>query len=121
MRRIISIISSTIFFIIPISSVSAQTTPPPANINDIETVFSTFLQVVLTLVAISTLIVIVLAGFRYLSAGGDKEATHKAKLTLTFGVAGLLVALSAWIIIQMIYNFTGVDFARFNICVAGGC
>lgn len=98
------------------SLVSAQ-----ANVQEMETVFENVVRLALALVAIVCLIILVAGGFKYFSAGGDKDATYKAKLTLTYGLGGLIIALSAWIVVSLLGQFLGVDFGTFNICITPGC
>jgi hypothetical protein len=60
---------------------------------------------------------ILVGGFKYLNAGGDKEAASKARLTLTYAFIGLIVAVSAWGILNILGTFLGVDFTIFRICI----
>lgn len=93
--------------------------PGVASIYDLETVFSGVISVVLTLVGIATLVMLVVGGFKFLSAGGDKEATQKASQTITYAIGGLVLTLSAWIILNFLGNFLGINFSVFNICLPG--
>lgn len=108
------------------TSVFAQKVPGVASIYDLETVFSSVVSVALTLVGIATLVMLVVGGFKFLTAGGDKEATQKAGQTLTYAIGGLVLTLSAWIILNFLGNFLGINFSVFNICLpsqgaAQGC
>jgi flagellar basal body-associated protein FliL len=68
--------------------------------------------------------VIGLAGFvmfifgavRYMFSGGNTQHAQTARQMMTYSVIGLVVALSAFIIINLIANFTGVSIiTRFGI------
>ena len=89
----------------------------PARIDQLEAVFISLLTVSLAGVALTCMIMLLVGGFGFLTAGGDKEATAKAQRTLTYGLIGLLVALSAWIIINFLGNFLGLNFTVFTICL----
>jgi hypothetical protein len=89
----------------------------PATIQNLEIVFARVLSVALTLVAAGTIVMIIIGGFGFLTAGGDKEATTRARHTLTFAIAGLIVSVSAWIIIQLLGSFLGANFNTFSLRV----
>lgn len=91
----------------------------PPNLADLEIVFSSIVGVALTLVGIGTLVMLLVGGFQFISAGGDKETAQKAQKTLTFAIGGLILTLSAWIIMNLLGNFLGLDFTGFNLCLPG--
>lgn len=91
----------------------------PARISDLDSVFGNVVSVALTLSGITVLVMLVVGGFKYLSAGGDKEAAQRAWHTLTYAVGGLVLVLSAWIILNLLGNFLGIDFSTFTICLPG--
>ena len=91
----------------------------PARISDLEGVFGSVVSVALTLGGITALVMLVIGGFKFLSAGGDKEATQKAGKTITYAIGGLVLTLSAWIILNFLGNFLGIDFSVFSICLPG--
>jgi len=43
-----------------------------------------------------------LAGYNYISAGGDKAKTEQAQNMLTYGILGLIVIASAYLITRLI-------------------
>ena len=92
---------------------------PPASIPDLEKLFGQGLSVVLTVAGIASLIMILVGGYSLLSSGGEKEPVQKARNTITFAVAGLILAISGWLILNLVGNFLGIDFSVFNICVPG--
>ena len=91
------------------------------RLSQLEGVFSQVISVALTLVGVTALVVILLGGFQYLSASGNKEAAGKARLTLTFGLVGLILAISAWMILNISGTFLGVNFGSFSICATSPC
>ena len=91
----------------------------PASIADLEVVFASVVSTALTLCGIGVLVMLLWGGLQFLLAGSDKEATQKAKSTLTYAIGGLLVVLSAWIILNFLGNFLGINFSVFNICLPG--
>jgi len=94
----------------------------PAKIGDLETVFRSVLKVSISVVGILSLIMLVVGGFSYIGAGGDKQAVEKAKNTLTFAIAGLILAVSSWMIINILNEFLGLrgfTLTNFSICLPG--
>mgnify|MGYP001573739194 FL=1 len=88
-----------------------------AKISDLEQVFGSVVSVALSAAGIAALVMLIVGGFKFLSAGGDKEATQKAGQTITYAIGGLVLVLSAWIILNFLGNFLGVDFSVFKIMV----
>ena len=91
----------------------------PPTIGNLETVFSSVISLALTGAGLAAFVMLLVGGFQFLTAGGDKEATQKAQKTLTFAIIGLVVSLSAWILLNFLGNFLGLDFSVFNICLPG--
>jgi|PlaIllAssembly_1097288.scaffolds.fasta_scaffold154947_3 ABC-type antimicrobial peptide transport system permease subunit len=120
-RQFIYIIGILFFFFSPLQ-VSAQSSLPPAQLWEINMVFQTIIYVVLGTVGLASFVMIIIGGFKYLTAGADKDATNKARLTLSYAIVGLITAASAWLILQLIGTFLGVDFKYFDICIdPAGC
>ncbi|KKU29139.1 MAG: hypothetical protein UX80_C0019G0010 [Candidatus Amesbacteria bacterium GW2011_GWA2_47_11b] len=79
---------------------------------------STLLPNILVLAGIIFFFMIVAGGWGYLlGAGGEPSAQDKAKAkaALTWGVAGFLLVVSAYFILQIIWVVTGVNFLKPNI------
>ncbi len=91
----------------------------PATIQNLETVFSSVVSGALTLAGIAVLVMLIVGGFGFLTAGGDKEGAAKAQKTLTYAIGGLVLVLSAWIILNLLGNFLGLNFSMFSICLPG--
>jgi hypothetical protein len=91
----------------------------PATIGDLVEVFGNVVKIALTGAGIASLVMLVVGGFKYLSAGGDKEATQKASRTITYAIGGLIVVLSSWIILSLLGGFLGLNFQDFSVCLPG--
>lgn len=94
---------------------------PPAQLSSLNDVFATFLNGALVIIGILSVIMIVVGGISYIGSGGDKEGTAKAKNTITFAIIGLIVAISAWMILNIFGTIIGVDLTNFSVCFTGGC
>lgn len=91
------------------------------KLGDLSRVLSKFISSLLILVGAFFIIMLVIGGFNYLSAGGDKQATARAQSTLTYAFLGLMLSASAWLILSVLGNFFGVNFNTLNICIQAPC
>jgi hypothetical protein len=57
------------------------------------------LQIVFGLAASIALLIIVIAGFRYIIAAGDPESVSRAKKAILYAVIGMLISLAAFSIV----------------------
>ena len=54
------------------------------------------------IVGVVAVIMIIVAGFKYITAHGDSNAISSAKTTLTYAIVGLVIAVSAQAIVQFV-------------------
>ena len=64
----------------------------------------TVVNVLLWAVGILSVIMIIFSGFRYITSAGDASKTKSAQSTLTYSVVGLIVAIMAYAIVNMVRN-----------------
>ena len=62
----------------------------------------TAVNVLLWAVGILSVIMIIFSGFRYITSAGDASKTKSARSTLIYSVVGLIVAIMAWAIVNMV-------------------
>ena len=72
------------------------------NPTDIRVRVVAIINVILTLLGIVTVVLIIFAGFKWMTAAGNEEQVSKAKKTLTSAVIGLIIILVAWSITSFI-------------------
>ena len=89
--------------------------PPPAGLDQLEDLFSNFISVVVGVGFIGLLVMLVTAGIKYLTSGGEPKAISSAHQTVTWALLGVVFMAVAWIILQLIKVFTGIDVTIFNI------
>lgn len=97
--------------------------PCPAGLTDIEQVFTNVISVIVGLGFVALLVLLILAGFKYLTSGGEQKALQSAHQTVTWALLGILFLAVAWLILQLIKSFTGIDVTVFDIkslCGIGG-
>ena len=86
-----------------------------ASLRDLEVVFAKIVSVILGLAAIALFIMLLVGGFKFITAGGDPKAVESAKKTLTYAIAGMVLTASAYLILRFINVFTGVDVVNFRV------
>lgn len=64
----------------------------------------TVVNVLLWTVGILSVIMIIFSGLRYITSAGDASKTKSAQSTLTYSVVGLIVAIMAYAIVNMVIN-----------------
>lgn len=95
----------------------------PAGLQQIEDVFRNVISTVVGLAFIVSLVMLVWAGIKYLTSGGEPKTIQAAHLTVTWALLGIVFMAIAWLILQLIENFTGVKVTIFDIktlCNVGG-
>lgn len=80
-----------------------------ATIQGFECLIANVFVVFITLIGLSGFVMFVYASFRWLLSGGDSKGTQAARNTMTYSIVGLVVALSAFIVINLIAEFTGIN------------
>lgn len=78
-----------------------------ATIQGLQCLLANVLSTFLTLVGIAAFVMLVVSAFRIL-AGSNSTEMENAKKAITQAVIGLFVAISAFIILNLIAEFTGV-------------
>ena len=68
----------------------------------------TVVNILLWAVGILSVIMIIFSGFRYITSAGDATKTKSAQSTLTYAVVGLIVAVFAWAIVNIVLDRIGV-------------
>jgi hypothetical protein len=77
--------------------------------------FVNILSIALQAIGLVMFIMLIIGGFKFLTAGGDPKAVESAKGTLTMAITGLVLAILAWFILSFIGQFTGVNVTSFNL------
>lgn len=87
-----------------------------ATIGSLETLFENAINVVIALTGVALFLMFIVGGFSFLFSAGDQKKLDQAKGTLTNAIIGLVVIVSAYLILRIIGVFTGVtDLTIFKI------
>ena len=73
---------------------------------DLKQVVLNIIQWVLGILALVAVIMIIIAGFQWMTAAGNEEKVEKAKKVISAAVIGLIIVLLAWAIVIFVANTT---------------
>ncbi|MFP4514922.1 MAG: Mbov_0395 family pilin-like conjugal transfer protein [Parcubacteria group bacterium] len=73
--------------------------------NDINSLIQTIINVVLSFLGVIFTIIIIYAGFKWMTAQGNPEEVNQAKGLLKNAIIGLLIVLAAYAISVAIFSF----------------
>lgn len=65
-------------------------------------------DLVFVIAGVITIYIILSAGFKYVTSGGNSENTKKAGQTIVFGAVGLFIILMSYTIITWVFKVGGV-------------
>lgn len=119
MKKLLIIIISSIFFSLTVSPISAEliNTNTASDFTakvgaaaeftpvTVGTVIAALIQASLGLLAIIFVILIVLSGFRWMTAQGNEENIKKAQDTIRTALIGLVIILAAWSITYFVFTY----------------
>ena len=125
MRYFLALYSSTLWFLyISVHKTLAATNCTeklgcdPAGIGDLEDLFGRILNISVGAAFVALLVVLIIAGIKYITSGGDAKSLGAAHQAIVWGLLGILFMAIAWLILQLIIAFTGVEMLNsFNLRV----
>jgi hypothetical protein len=79
-----------------------------ATIQGLQCLIANVFSIAITVIGFAGFVMMIVASFRWLVSGGNSKNTETARNTFTYAVIGLVVALSAFIVLNLISAFTGV-------------
>lgn len=79
------------------------------TIQGLECLIANVFTVIITLIGLGGFIMFLIGAFKWMTAGSNSKNIESAKNTFTYAVLGLVLALSAFIVINLIADFTGVS------------
>jgi hypothetical protein len=81
---------------------NASTTVCKSKANNIQTTIGAIVNTLLFLIGVAAVIVIILGGVTYTTSAGSEEAVKRAKNMITYAVIGLVLAISAYAIVNYV-------------------
>lgn len=84
-----------------------------ATINCIPAVLKLIIQALLMFAGIVAVFLIVHSGAKFVLSSGDPKRVEEARNTLVYAVLGLLIVVSAFLIVRLVSFVTGVKCLKF--------
>lgn len=82
--------------------------PGVATLSCIPLLIQVVIYWLLVFAGIVALFMIIFAGFKFMNSGGDPKTVEGARKTLTYAIAGLVLVLLSFLIINIISQVTNV-------------
>ncbi len=79
--------------------------PPTAFVSDIGVLFNNILTFVFIIAALLVFFYLIWGGIDWITSGGDKGQTEKARNKITAAIVGLIVLLASFAILQLVLRF----------------
>ncbi len=89
--------------------------PTVPTFGQLEGIFENVIGAVLGLAGIVFFLILLMSGFKYMSAGGDPKAVESAKKSLTTAIGGIVFIALAYLILVLIEQITGAKVTEFTI------
>lgn len=87
----------------------------PATLLEIIDILKNIISILAPVAGIAFFIMLLVGGFQFVTSGGDPKAAGQARATLTYAIIGVILVVAAWLIIQAIADFTGVNVTKVDI------
>jgi heme O synthase-like polyprenyltransferase len=78
-----------------------------ASLKCLPVVFSNIVDWTVGLASLVAVLFIIISGIKFLTSGGDPKQVEGARKTMTYAIAGLIIILLAFALIQIIGVITG--------------
>lgn len=96
-------------------TVNAPGGVPQGGLDIVQTIFGNLLTIMITLAIIFTVIGLIWSGIQMISSGGDKSKMQSARARLTWSIIGLVIALSTFLILNIIGYFFKIDLLNIGV------
>lgn len=73
------------------------------------------ISILLIVAVIIALIFLIWGGIKWITSGGDKTKVESARGTIIGAIVGLIIALGAYFILQVVLNLFGVNVTNFQL------
>ena len=87
----------------------------PGEISDIVGILANIIRLLAPAAAIAVFVMILVAGFQFLTSGGDPKAVAAARTTLTYAILGVILVVVVWLILTLIEAVTDVKVTIVNL------
>jgi len=79
-----------------------------ATLQGLECLIANAFTVIISIIGLAAFVMFIVASFKWMLAGSNSKNVEDARKTITYAVVGIVVSLSAFIILNLIASFTGI-------------
>jgi hypothetical protein len=83
-----------------------------ATIQGFQCLIANSFSVIITVIGLAGFVMFVFGAFQWMLSGNNSKGVDTARQSMTYAVIGIVVALSGFIIINLIAGFTGVNIIK---------
>ena len=87
----------------------------PAQLSGIVQIIENIIKLLAPAAGIAFFVMLLFGGYQFLTSGGDPKAVGAARGTLTYAVIGIILVVSAWLILQLVQNITGANVTNIEL------
>jgi magnesium-transporting ATPase (P-type) len=98
------------------STVFAANNPGPAGILQLQQLIVRIIGLIGEVAFIVLTIMLVVAGFKYITSEGDQKKLQQAHDTTTWAILGIVFLVIGWLVLRLIEAYTGLPFLS-NFCL----
>lgn len=102
-------------FLYAAGAMAAVQTVPDINIGSADSLLTQFVQImnfIFSAALILAVILIIVGGISYMTAGGDETKLGTAKKRVIWGLVGAAIVIAAWGLIALIANYLGASIQK---------
>ncbi len=99
----------------PVDSGTTASSQKIASLSCIQVVYANLGNALFVFAGVVAVFFIALSGIQFLTSAGDPVRVGKARQSLTFAVAGLIIVVMSYFIIQLVARVTGTDCSALGI------
>lgn len=109
--NVLSVFMVLLLVVMPLAAAAQFRVPggsgSPNPVGGVDTASQIIIRIIEILLAIAGLVAVIfliVGGFRYITAGGNEEASESAKKTITNAIIGIVIIILAFVIVRVISN-----------------
>lgn len=80
-----------------------------ATIRGFQCLVANVFSVILTVIGLAGFVMFIIGSFRWMLSGSNSKGVEQARGAMTYAIIGIVVALSGFIILNLIAAFTGLE------------
>jgi hypothetical protein len=109
-KTLVALQTLGVSFIVGIApSLAFTLTNPISGVTDLRILINTLLNYMMGFIGVIAVVFLLLAGFKYVTAGGDAKKAGEAKEGITHAVIGIAIAVIGYLIVNLVFDLLGVN------------